>query len=299
MSLSKIQFRKLVFALAVATPLIIYAVQALKRPDVDNFEFQSVFEGVSYLKGHGFRDRTVSYHLVMIDLGSSGVQPVLTPPCEDAPDHFCAKTVSDFVKDHDLQLAINASYFYPFKEEAFWDFAPRAGGKVKPVGLAITNGALINAGSAGAPSLCFHQENATMQHDGMCPAGTKNAIAGRMLIEKAGAKPQRNDAARTYPLNMVGLNQEGTVLFLLIVDGKQPFYSDGLLPEEGAELLFQFGAVRVLQLDGGGSTTLVMNGNGAPHIMNAVIHSKIPGRERPVANHLGFYLQPITDSAEN
>lgn len=294
--LSKIEFKKLIFVIALAAPLIVFGVQALKRPDVTNSEFQSVFAGVTYLQGRGFKDRTVSYHLVMIDLGSARVQPVLTPPCEATPDHFCAKTVSDFVKDHELQLAINASYFYPFKEDAFWDFAPRAGDKVKPVGLAITDGVLINPGKSGVPSLCFHERHATMQKDGMCPAGTKNAIAGRVLIEKANLKPNRKYAARTYPLNLVGLNQKGTVLFLLIVDGKQPFYSDGLLPNEGAELLFQYGAVRVLQLDGGGSTTLVMSDNGTPRIMNAVIHTRIPGRERRVANHLGFLLQPISDA---
>lgn len=45
-----------------------------------------------------------------------------------------------------------------------------------------------------------------------------------------------------------------------------------------------------MNLDGGGSTTLVMEGdNGQPVLLNSPIDSRIPGRERAVANHLGIF----------
>ncbi|MBD2020680.1 phosphodiester glycosidase family protein, partial [Leptolyngbya sp. FACHB-36] len=52
------------------------------------------------------------------------------------------------------------------------------------------------------------------------------------------------------------------------------------------------GADKAVNLDGGGSTTIVVSSPTGPYALNAPIHTKIPLRERPVANHLGFYAAP-------
>lgn len=75
-----------------------------------------------------------------------------------------------------------------------------------------------------------------------------------------------------------------------VVDGRQPNYSEGVTLEELALLLREYGAHDAMNLDGGGSTTLVMEGdNGQPVLLNSPIDSRIPGRERAVANHLGIF----------
>jgi exopolysaccharide biosynthesis protein len=76
------------------------------------------------------------------------------------------------------------------------------------------------------------------------------------------------------------------------VDGRQPFYSEGATFAELADLLIDFGAHYAMSLDGGGSSTLVIEGeDGLPEILNSPIDSYIPGRERPVANHLGITVK--------
>jgi exopolysaccharide biosynthesis protein len=76
------------------------------------------------------------------------------------------------------------------------------------------------------------------------------------------------------------------------VDGRQPFYSTGATFQELAELLKDLGAQFAMALDGGGSSTMVIEGeNGKPVILNSPIDSYIPGRERPVANHFGIYIK--------
>ena len=78
---------------------------------------------------------------------------------------------------------------------------------------------------------------------------------------------------------------------LMIVDGRQPNYSEGITLSELAELMREFGAYHALNLDGGGSSTLVVAGvDGQPRVLNSPIHTRIPGRERPVATHLGVYI---------
>jgi hypothetical protein len=56
--------------------------------------------------------------------------------------------------------------------------------------------------------------------------------------------------------------------------------------------LAKLGVYNAINLDGGGSTTLVLanpDKEGKPKTLNAPTHTKIPMRDRPVANHLGFY----------
>jgi exopolysaccharide biosynthesis protein len=59
-----------------------------------------------------------------------------------------------------------------------------------------------------------------------------------------------------------------------------------------AKLLVDQGAYIGMSLDGGGSSTMVMEGkDGQPVILNSPIDNHIPGRERPVGNHLGIYAK--------
>jgi hypothetical protein len=52
-------------------------------------------------------------------------------------------------------------------------------------------------------------------------------------------------------------------------------------------MLRDLGAVDAINLDGGGSATLVVADHGRPRVLNSPIHTGVPGRERPSANHLG------------
>lgn len=64
--------------------------------------------------------------------------------------------------------------------------------------------------------------------------------------------------------------------------------------DELADLLLEYGAYSAINMDGGGSVTLVVEGpDGKPEVLNSPIHARIPGLERPVANHLGIYALPI------
>ncbi len=79
----------------------------------------------------------------------------------------------------------------------------------------------------------------------------------------------------------------------MVVDGKQPRYSEGATLEELAAILLEHGASDAVRLDEGGSSTLVIRGpSGRPMLLNCPINSRIPDYERPVANHLGIFAQP-------
>lgn len=92
----------------------------------------------------------------------------------------------------------------------------------------------------------------------------------------------------------MGLDRGETTLFVLVADGRQPHYSLGLDVAEVAATLLRAGAWNAVNLDGGGSTALVIEGaSGAPEVLSTPIHTRIPGRERPVANHLGVRAERL------
>ncbi len=67
--------------------------------------------------------------------------------------------------------------------------------------------------------------------------------------------------------------------------------------DELARFVRKLGAYDAANLDGGGSATLVhRQANGDTHVVNSTIHQRIPGRERPVANHLGIRVGTESES---
>ncbi|CAM3624342.1 phosphodiester glycosidase family protein [Nocardiopsis rhodophaea] len=67
-------------------------------------------------------------------------------------------------------------------------------------------------------------------------------------------------AVKRHPRTAIGLDARGRIL-LLAVSGRQPGVSDGLGLHEVAEVLSTLGADRAVALDGGGSTTMVVEGD--------------------------------------
>ena len=68
----------------------------------------------------------------------------------------------------------------------------------------------------------------------------------------------------------------------------------GATIHEAAEWMLRLGAYDAINLDGGGSTELVIaDEQGTPRIMNRPIHNNLPGNERVNGNNLGVLAQPL------
>ncbi len=82
------------------------------------------------------------------------------------------------------------------------------------------------------------------------------------------------------PRTAVGLTEDGSTAILVTVDGRSDSAA-GMTTAELAELMLELGAFRAINLDGGGSTTMYVEGLG-------VVNDPSDGSERVVASHLGF-----------
>ncbi len=112
----------------------------------------------------------------------------------------------------------------------------------------------------------------------------KEALGGRITLVKNGEKTEIEESSFTTtlaPRTAVGIKADGSIFFL-VIDGRQPGYSEGVTIFELQNLMYDLGAVEALNLDGGGSSTFLTRANGESglHLMN----SPSDGIERSVAN---------------
>ena len=289
-------YRKYIYATGTGflllLPLILYGWCSFSRPSQTNSE-QQLFKGIAYKRDYDSTIRPTIIHTVTIDLSTPGIKVLVTPPQNIGKNSITSRSTSQFLQEFRLQLAINANYFHPFAENTPWDYYPHSGDPTSVIGQAISNGKGYAKGDRNWGVLCILENNrAQILDSGNCPVNTQQGVAGKDILIVDGIVNPKLDEDKPYPRVAVATNKAGNILWLIAVDGKQPLYSEGVTVAELTHIVSKLGAYTALSLDGGGSTTLVM-ANNQPKLLNAPIHTKLPMRERPVANHLGFYADKL------
>ncbi|MEA5464706.1 phosphodiester glycosidase family protein [Leptothoe sp. PORK10 BA2] len=315
------QTKESVIWLGLLMPLVLYGANSLYRPRPTNVVDQSLFQGIVYNRQVLNQPRPQIIHIIELDLTAPGLRPLVTPgyqgtaldPESQKKWESVGQRTSAFVKTHGLQLAINANFFYPFREVTPWNYRPRPNQLVNLAGLSISNGDQVSEVYADWPALCFTDQRAELNRDGNCPEETHQAISGNLMLLENGqltedvqTKIVSAEGDKPYPFNIAALDATGTRLWLIQTDGKQPLYTEGTTLREVTAIVQSLGADTAVRLDGGGSTTVAVSPQAGsahlptgtrqsenPQVLNMPGHGKVPGQERPVANHLGFFAQPL------
>jgi hypothetical protein len=90
-----------------------------------------------------------------------------------------------------------------------------------------------------------------------------------------------------HPRTIVGVASGGRRILLITIDGRQPDYSVGATLRESARVALALGATEAINLDGGGSTTMVVARSGPDTTRFEVVNRPSdPQGERPVGNAL-------------
>lgn len=251
---------------------------------------RDLFKGMHYTREAIREPVPQVIHMVRIDLKSSGLRFFVTPPAPDGQLH--AQTTSDFLTQHQLQLAINADGWSPWWDVSPLSFYPHRGDPVSVRGFAASEGMVYSDISGNYATLYISPDNEVSIN---APIGeVYNAVTGKnMLVEQGKPHITWNDPNRN-PRTVAALDESGSVLILIIVDGRQEGYSLGVTMTELAEIAIRHGAYTAVNLDGGGSTTLaISDAAGNPVLLNTPMHNHMPYWERPIANHLGIYADPL------
>lgn len=243
------------------------------------------FRGVIYIERTETAPRAIKMHVVMLDLKTPGLSFKVTGA--GGSMETVRQTTLDFLKQEQAQVAINAHYFLPF---------PSSSAEARLVGFAASEGVVYSGFETpeqsyalvkDAPALNIDRENrATIVHrDPAFADGTHvlekvtvwNAVSGSAQIVTAGAKtipaygveltpggPGHYSAAKSWyeqitARTAIGVSQDGRRLVMFTVDGRGG--SLGMKVSEVADLLIRDYAVyEGLNLDGGGSTSMALDG---------------------------------------
>lgn len=254
---------------------------------------QQLYEGVTYHRIVEYLPRPLIAHVIIIDTKNVDASYLVTPPDSNGDMPLKARTTSQFLDEYGVQIAINGDGFTPWWSRSPADYYPHVGDPVTPLGLTASKGNLYTEGIPDQigvePTLFISRRNELSFN--RRPDKVFTAISGDRMLITQGEIVEGLDNSELDPRTAIGLNKNGRYLILIVVDGRQPFYSDGATFTKLAELLLAQGANVAMSLDGGGSSTLIIEGeNGKPIILNSPIDNYIPGRERPVANHLGIFI---------
>lgn len=248
---------------------------------------EHLFEGIEYIRRVESEPRPLVIHIVKINLRTVGLFTAVTKPNNpSATLPLKAQITSEFLKENHLQLAINGDGFSPWLSLGY----PFTGAPIRPNGFTASSGIQYGPATGRYPTL-FISENkyANMEN----PIGeVYNALSGLdWIIYHGQIKDDLDDSLN--PRTTIGIDQYGQNMIIIVVDGRQPGYSEGASLKEIAEIFLEFNVFNAMNLDGGGSSTLVIaDQNGDPKILNSPIHQGFPGSERPVGNHFGILTKP-------
>lgn len=218
---------------------------------------------------------------VRVDLSEPAVSFLVTPSNGDEPLDCAARTPSEFLEEFGCQVAINGSAF-----------TPRATGHGSPLdvrGLSLSRGDLYSPTIPQFDALLISRDHlAWIDEAPVDPKDAYNGLSGFHMLLRSGVR--LGDDRDVQPRSAVGVSEDGRYLILMIIDGRQMGYSEGATTRETADWLVRLGAHDGLNLDGGGSSALVMEGpDGGPLVLNRPSGMY----ERRVANHLGVMAEGL------
>lgn len=129
---------------------------------------------------------------------------------------------------------------------------------------------------------------------GIGPVAPREAVGGFPILARDSIEIPGLDSAGAptfapvrHPRTLIGVAAAGRRLLLITIDGRQPGYSAGATNRETARIALSLGATEAINLDGGGSTTMVVARPSTDAVRFEVVNKPSdPQGERPVGNAL-------------
>jgi hypothetical protein len=192
------------------------------------------------------------------------------------------------------QLSINANYFGTFTATTadVIGLSKSDGVQVSPIRQfgAVPDPALVISASKVALVDYVTATQASTARWAIAGVGpsTTDTVPGTMLVTDGvnTGTTARVDPLVRNPRTAIGTNQNGRQLYIAVVDGRQTNWSVGMTLPELANVMIGMGAWRAINLDGGGSSSLLYSPIGGTLQQNR----PSGGSHRAVANHIGFSL---------
>lgn len=301
--------------------LFVLSCLCFVSPRVANAEFPTThpYQEITYQHIQR-RSPEQSLHVVMVDLTDPDVELHLATagpdPDGDGPWQTMLQPVRDIATREKFDLAINASYFEitrgptsaPIPEE----LAERSGRAATTapaqqngyavnvwasnVGFTMSDGKLLSTAPREDWPILWIEGNRGVKIGPVpatgYPKSATQIITGNGLVLKDGEKPPgpfKSNLPARHPRTVIGVDRAGSKLVILTLDGRRPGVSIGMSGDELAAEMKSLGCWDAINLDGGGSTTLLLRDADTKELK--LLNQPSDNRERPVSSALGIILK--------
>ena len=194
-----------------------------------------------------------------------------------------------------MLLAVNNAQWLPWEKPFNHRYADN-------MSLVVSDGEMVSP-PIGFPSFIVYRDGAVEFRNvarGEALTNILHAVSGWGMILENGTILKADTPEGAMPRTVFGLSEGKRYLYLYVVDGRQPEYSMGATPCEAAQWMLYFGADSAMNMDGGGSATLIC-WDPVPDPTNTDPKSKDTpnlhklnhqegNHERAVGCNLGFYF---------
>ncbi len=243
------------------------------------------FRGIRHIHRSTTVPRVLDMHLLEVDLNELGIDVVITPSNGAAAGETNGQTTRQFLTAQGTQLAINGS------------FSGLVSGAWNVEGIAVDRGSVYSefqefrrtALNISLDKIATIIRSTTGTGTDHTPVvNLYNTLGGEARLLNNGNNVAPSSAETLEPRTAVGVTPDNKLL-LLTVDGRNTGHSLGMTRPEVADLLKEFGAWNAINLDGGGSTTMVF-ADPVPRVVNIPVGvGNVPGTERVVGSNFGLY----------
>jgi hypothetical protein len=216
--------------------------------------------------------RPLRLHLVRVDLGAGKVVPrVLVAPDPDGagPAETTLTPPAALIAGQPVVVYLNCNPWDGMRgEDGKPDRRWRAGQLVDISGLALSAG--VERSPAGRGDGQVRYDATGRVYIGPLPPGvvaTEGVEGWNTILSHGELRTRANDSLA--PRTAIGCDATGRVLYLLVVDGRQSGYSEGMSFHEVATVLRDLGCSDAAMLDGGGSSILgLVDAKGQVQVVN-------------------------------
>lgn len=161
----------------------------------------------------------------------------------------------------------------------------------EPMGSLVMNGKTYK--STSKSYFAILDDGSAVIGSGAVPSNAVEVVGGEvMLVQNGVVNPNIKGDQSKFPRTSIGLTADGKVI-LVTADGRQAPSSCGQTFEENAQQMLSLGCVTALQVDGGGSATIVSQREGESSL--SVRNSPSDGVERIVSTALLVYSNATPD----
>ena len=254
-----------------------------KELTLKKIKYIKVYDGIEIARLHNINIPLI-ITIVKISFKSSNLKIVTTEENRFEENGFVlAETTMSFAKRNNTNLAINANFF-SYKSSFLDKF-------YKPLGLYISKGKLLSMPRNNCAMLIFEKDNhpiilsSPLQKDEILNKAI-DGIAGFNQVLKDGNIIIKGKSQKIDSRTLIGVDNEEKTLFVLFVEGETKEKSIGSTLIFSANIMKEIGAKDAIELDGGGSSSLILKIGERQHQL--VPSYKVPLRK--VATNIGFIV---------